>query len=73
MPVCCLISAAIATAPGPSAVGSFLVIVPVSVAGDAATAVSAIATPDVGPPVMTGMPCGFCQLLDPLTRVAKRP
>ena len=57
-------SAAIEMAAGPMAVAAGGAIVPVIVAaGVAGTDARVRASPLVGPPVMTGSPIGFCQVL----------
>ncbi len=73
MPVSCLIKAAMTTADELNVVLSLSVMVPVIVAAGAGTAVRSASIPEVGPPVRTAMPCGFCQVLEPSTIVAKRP
>ena len=73
MPVSTLMSAAMETADDPSVVPAGGTMVPVIVAPDVAgTAVSVRAIPLVGPPVMTGSPVRFCQVLGPSTMVANR-
>ncbi len=66
-------SAAIETAAGPTTVAVGGTMVPVIVAaGVAGTDVRVSAIPLVGPPVMTGSPVAFCQVLVPSTMVANR-
>ena len=73
VPVSTLMSAAIETAAGPSAVAAGGTMVPVIVAAEVAgTDARVSAIPLVGPPVMTGSPVGFCQVLVPSTMVANR-
>ena len=73
VPVSTLISAAIETACADSAVPVGGTVVPVIVAGGSGgTAVRVSATPEVGPPVITGSPTWFCQVLVPSLIVARR-
>jgi hypothetical protein len=73
VPVSTLMSAAIDTASGESTVPVGGTVVPWMVAGGVGvTAVKVSARPEVGPPVMTGWPTWFCQVLVPSVMVASR-
>jgi hypothetical protein len=73
VPVSTLMSAAIDTASGESTVPVGGTVVPSMVAGGLdGTAVKVSASPEVGPPVMTGSPTWFCDVLVPSVIVARR-
>jgi hypothetical protein len=73
VPVSTLMSAAIETASGESAVPVGGTVVPaIDAGGFGATAVNVSASAEVGPPVITGSPTWFCQVLVPSVMVASR-